>query len=65
MNKKEGCQYAHVTISKNEFRLSRMRQFLTQLMETYLTTSLDQEKSVPVVKDEVWRQMVSRGRLLP
>lgn len=42
-----------------------MKQSLTELMAASLTTSLDQEKSVPVVKDEDWRQMVSRGRVLP
>lgn len=42
-----------------------MKEALTELMAASLTTSLDQEKSVPVVKDEDWRQMVSRGRILP
>lgn len=32
-----------------------MKQFLTELMEVSLTTSLDQEKSEPGVQDEDWR----------
>lgn len=42
-----------------------MKQALTQLMAASLATSLNQEESVLVVKDEDWRQMVSRGRILP
>lgn len=42
-----------------------MPQVLTELIEGSLTTSLDQDTSAPVVKDEDCRQMVSTGRVLP
>lgn len=38
---------------------------LTELIEASLTTSLDQDTSAPVAKDEDCRQMVSKGRVLP
>lgn len=59
-------RYAKMNSDCPDFGLDLlMKQSLTELMAASLTTSLDQEKSVPVVKDKDCRQMVSRGRVLP